>query len=70
MLDADPLFMTYKDYDYFLNVGSPCIDKGDPSIRDGVSGLHPRWPNWIPNSDLSDMGAYGGPRNRGWWLNY
>lgn len=65
-IDADPRFMTYKGYDYLLNVTSPCIDTGDPSIEDGISDWHPRWPDWLPNGSRSDMGAYGGPGNKGW----
>jgi parallel beta-helix repeat protein len=66
MINADPLFMTYKGYDYLLDVGSPCIDAGDPTIEDGISDWHPRWPDWLPNGPESDMGAYGGPGNKGW----
>jgi parallel beta-helix repeat protein len=66
MIDEDPLFMTYKGFDYLLGVGSPCIDTGDPSIEDGISDWHPRWPDWLPNGSRSDMGAYGGSGNKGW----
>jgi parallel beta-helix repeat protein/predicted outer membrane repeat protein len=66
MIDDDPLFMTFKGYDYLLDVDSPCIDTGDPTIEDGISDWHPRWPDWLPNGPESDMGAYGGPGNKGW----
>jgi hypothetical protein len=69
MIDDDPLFMTYKGYDYLLNDGSPCIDTGDPSIEDLIYDWHPRWPNWLTNGERSDMGAYGGAMNKGWALN-
>jgi hypothetical protein len=64
--DADPLFMTYKGLDYFLDALSPCIDTGDPLINDAISDWHPRCPDWLPNGPESDMGAYGGPGNKGW----
>lgn len=66
MIDEDPLFMTFHGFDYLLDVGSPCIDSGDPSIEDGISDWRPRWPEWYPNGPRSDMGAYGGPGNKGW----
>lgn len=33
MIDTDPLFMEYIGYEYLLDVGSPCIDTGDPAIE-------------------------------------
>jgi hypothetical protein len=66
-IDEDPLFMSYKGYNYLLDAGSPCIDAGDPSIEDLISDWHPDWPNWLPNGSRSDMGAYGGPGNKNWW---
>jgi hypothetical protein len=65
-IDADPLFFALRDYDYIPGVGSPCIDAGDPAVNDGISGWHPLWPAWYPDGERSDMGAYGGPFNRGW----
>lgn len=65
-IDADPMFRSYRGFDYVLGLGSPAIDAGDPSIEDGLSDSHPKWPNWYPNDSRSDMGAYGGPNNRGW----
>jgi hypothetical protein len=41
----DPMFV--GDGDYHLQYGSPCIDAGDPNIKD-------------PDSSRSDMGCYGG----------
>lgn len=67
-IDADPLFMSKFGFDYLLGVDSPAIDAGDPSILDGISDWHPRWPARYPNGARSDMGAYGGPANRGWLL--
>jgi hypothetical protein len=71
-IDADPLFFTFMEFEYFLDAGSPCIDAGIPATsvveptEDGISDWHPRWPDWIPNSPHPDMGAYGGPGNVGW----
>jgi hypothetical protein len=65
-IDADPIFRSYRRFDFLLAPGSPCIDTGDPSIEDGISDSHPRWPRWYPNGTRSDMGAYGGPGNAGW----
>ncbi|MFQ6002597.1 MAG: FlgD immunoglobulin-like domain containing protein, partial [Candidatus Zixiibacteriota bacterium] len=41
----DPMFV--GDNDYYLQYGSPCIDAGDPNIKD-------------PDSSRSDIGCYGG----------
>ncbi len=65
-IDADPAFVSRRGFDYLLGPGSPCIDAGDPEVSDGVSDWHPRWPAGYPNAERSDMGAYGGPGNRGW----
>jgi parallel beta-helix repeat protein len=42
----DPMFVGGSDY--HLQYGSPCIDTGDPNIKD-------------PDSSRSDIGCYGGP---------
>jgi parallel beta-helix repeat protein len=42
----DPMFVGGSDY--HLQYGSPCIDAGDPNIKD-------------PDSSRSDIGCYGGP---------
>jgi hypothetical protein len=42
---VDPMFV--GDGDYHLQYGSPCIDAGDPNIKD-------------PDSSRSDIGCYGG----------
>jgi hypothetical protein len=42
----DPMFVGGDDY--HLQYGSPCIDAGDPNIKD-------------PDSSRSDIGCYGGP---------
>jgi hypothetical protein len=47
-ISADPLFVDPDNGDYHLQVGSPCIDAGDPNILD-------------PDGSRSDRGAYGGP---------
>ncbi len=65
-IDADPIFRSRAGFDYLLAPGSPYIDAGDPTIEDGISDWHPRWPGWYPNGARSDMGAYGGPGNTGW----
>ena len=62
----NPRFVTYRGFDYLLHPLSPCIDAGDPSIEDGISDWHPRWPNRHVDGPRSDMGAYGGPGNIGW----
>ena len=43
---SDPMFVGGDDY--HLQYGSPCIDAGDPNIKD-------------PDSSRSDIGCYGGP---------
>jgi parallel beta-helix repeat protein len=65
-IDADPLFTTYDDFEFFLDSGSPCIDAGDPAIEDGISDWKPAWPDWHTDGPRSDMGAYGGPLNIEW----
>ena len=65
-LNANPMFRSYRSFDYLLAPNSPCLDMGDPSIQDGLSDSHPKWPEWYPNGARSDMGAYGGSNNRGW----
>jgi hypothetical protein len=61
MIDADPVFMSFRGFEYLLRRGSPCIDGGDPGIEDGID-----WPAFYNNNPRSDMGAYGGPGNTGW----
>ncbi len=65
-IDVDPRFVSFYGFDYLLQSTSPCIDKGDPTIEDYLYDWHPRWPDWYPNGPRSDMGAYGGPDNKGW----
>ncbi len=45
-IHQDPMFV--DSLDFHLQMYSPCIDAGDPNIKD-------------PDSSRSDMGAYGGP---------
>jgi hypothetical protein len=45
-ISADPMFA--DSLDFHLQKYSPCIDAGDPSLKD-------------PDSSRSDIGAYGGP---------
>lgn len=66
-IDVDPKFISRFRFDYFLSPASPCVDSGDPSILDRISGSHPRWPISFPNSDRSDMGAFGGYSNDDWF---
>jgi len=65
-LNVAPVFGSFRDFDYILAPGSPCIDAGDPSVSDGISDWHPRWPARYSNGARSDMGAYGGPGNIDW----
>ena len=60
-IEADPQFVSYRDFHYLLAAGSPCIDAGSGEISDGI-----RWPSWYPNGRRSDMGAWGGPDAVGW----
>ncbi|MAE72131.1 MAG: hypothetical protein CME06_16890 [Gemmatimonadetes bacterium] len=61
-IDATPLFRSYRVGSYLLRPGSPCVDAGDPQLADGF-----RWPPWYDNDwRRADMGAFGGPGNRGW----
>jgi parallel beta-helix repeat protein len=58
-ISSDPRYMV--DTNYQLQLGSPCIDAGDPSIND----------NSIPpgrGAPRSDMGGYGGAQNS--WLTW
>ncbi len=65
-IDDDPMFRSFKGFDFLLHPFSPCVDAGDPSIKDGLYDWHPKWPDWYPNGPRSDMGAYGGPENKNW----
>jgi parallel beta-helix repeat protein len=65
-IDENPMFRTFKGYEYLLHPMSPCVDSGDPSIEDDLYDWHPKWPDWYQNGLRSDMGAYGGPGNVGW----
>jgi len=67
----DPLFVdadgpdnqaaTYADNDFQLALDSPCVDAGDPATSQS-DGCRPPGLGAARN----DMGAYGGPHNRGW----
>jgi len=48
-ISADPLFDDPGAGDFHLQLSSPCVDAGDPTLDDIVDGTR------------SDMGAYGGP---------
>ncbi len=65
-IDIEPRLAPFHGFAYLLAPDSPCIDAGDPLILDGISDWHPRWPNWAPNDERSDMGAYGGESNGAW----
>ena len=68
-IDEDPLFTlkSWFGFDYGLRTSSPCIDSGDPTIEDDIYDWHPLCPDWYVNCARSDMGAYGGPGNTGWF---
>ena len=66
-IDADPIFRSRASFAQLLAPNSPCIDTGDPTVRDGISDWHPRWPKWYPNAPRSDIGAYGGSGNWRWF---
>lgn len=76
--DTDPLLLSVVGFEHMPNPAdrwidgvfvprSPCIDAGDPTVEDRVSDWHPWWPDWVPNSPRSDVGAYGGAYNAAWW---
>jgi len=46
-ISSDPMFVDPSKGNYCLLPGSPCIDRGDPALRDS-------------DGSRSDMGAYGG----------
>ena len=49
-INSDPLFINPEDGDFQLQIGSPCIDKGDSSVvYNDFDGSR------------NDIGAYGGP---------
>jgi len=48
-IDSDPLFVDPPNNDYHLQVGSPCIDTGNPNSQYND-----------PDGSRNDMGAYGG----------
>ncbi|KPL06537.1 hypothetical protein AMJ85_10235, partial [candidate division BRC1 bacterium SM23_51] len=52
---------TYRDNDYRLAVGSPCIDAGNPDPECNDACLPPGL-----GTERNDMGVFGGPRNYGW----
>jgi parallel beta-helix repeat protein len=60
-IDVNPMFVSFRGFDYLLHPSSLCIDSGDPTIEDGF-----QWPWWYSNDLRSDMGAYGGPGNIDW----
>ncbi len=49
-ISADPLYVNEPGGDYHLQLGSPCIDAGNPSAAYDD-----------PDGTRNDMGAYGGP---------
>ncbi len=64
-LDLDPLFFDYGPEDYLLKATSPAIDRAE----EGEDGL--RWCNFsldycAANTQLADLGAYGGPGSQNW----
>ena len=71
-IDEDPQFVPFSKYGLvlLLQINSPCIDTGDPSIEDTLYDWYPQWPHYYPNGARSDMGAYGGKGNMSWleWI--
>ncbi|MAE69438.1 MAG: hypothetical protein CME06_03095 [Gemmatimonadetes bacterium] len=65
-IDTDPGFFTLAGFPEYPGLSSPCIDGGDPLISDGIWDSDSRWPDWFPNGERSDMGAWGGPGNLRW----
>ncbi len=63
-IDQEPNFTTLGNYLYLLNIGSPCIDTGDPDpvyndLEDpGLPGMA-LWPS--KGTLRNDMGSWGGP---------
>jgi parallel beta-helix repeat protein len=49
-ISADPLYADTATWDYHLQVGSPCINAGNPAAQYND-----------PDGTRNDMGAYGGP---------
>jgi len=60
-IDADPVFQDTVSFK--LSAGSPCIDTGSPDLFDDVFILG-------QSTQLTDMGAYGGPDNAGWYPSF
>ena len=58
-IDADPLFV--GDGDYHLDIGSPCIDAGEPDPSYNDACFPPSM-----GTERNDMGAYGGPLACDW----
>ena len=65
-IDSLPQFSTYSGFSQVLRPDSPCIDAGDPALKDQVSDWHPHWPQHHVDGPRCDMGSYGGPENGGW----
>jgi hypothetical protein len=51
-ISVDPMFADASGGDYHLQLGSPCIDAGDPD---------PQYSD--PDGSRNNMGVFGGPRN-------
>ena len=49
-ISEDPIYVDEPNGDYHLDVGSPCIDAGNPAAQYND-----------PDGSRNDMGAYGGP---------
>lgn len=60
-IGLDPMFMNSTNNDFHLKTSSPCIDAGNP-MSEYNDALLPPGLGTVQN----DMGAYGGPYNKGW----
>ena len=63
-INADPLFVDPENDDYHLQLGSPCIDAGDPNpiYNDPEDPNNPGMALYPALGTVrNDMGAYGGP---------
>jgi hypothetical protein len=60
-IDKDPLLNGLTNLDFTLSDNSPCIDAGDPDLVYDDGQIPPG-----KGTKRNDLGAYGGPLNKGW----